>query len=268
MKVLTIIGFLIVSGVVQNQKQTDSRSPTRNLATYAYHASAAFPQIPSGLRGVSPARQQGTFHQRARRYLSKAFGPEYLATWILVAVAVAGIVYTIRTLKTLERQTKATEVAAVAAKLSADAARLSQRATLIAEFPKDPPHGFSVGGRPAIRVDIRNMGATVARHCVYNIWKELLPVAFVDFTVDKEIYESPFPTTIFPEGMSPTTITVMLDRELSEKDMFYIKGGQAMLCFRIHIDYKDAFGDSRWSEFGYEFNGEHLGALPKYNDSD
>jgi len=268
MKALAIIGILIVSVSYQNSKQRTAFRNYQQSAVYARTASAVFPLIPFGARNAAHGDRKHGFYQKAKHYLRKVLRPEYLAGWLLVGVALAGILYTIRTLNTLERQTKATEVAADAAKVSADAAKLGQRATLLTDFPKHPPTGFTVGGHPSIQVEVTNIGPTVARHCRYDIWKELLPAPFVDFTDQKEIYSVPFPATIFPQAKSRTTITIVLDHALTEKDLFYIEGGQVMFCFRIHFDYEDAFGNKRWSEFGLEFNGQRIGLLPKYNDSD
>lgn len=90
--------------------------------------------------------------------------------WVLVIVGVEGIVVAIGTLKIIERQTKATETAATAALLNAQAAIIGQRPWLLvptgAEFPEiGIPLLPDVGDRRACQVtlQLRNFGQTPAR---------------------------------------------------------------------------------------------------------
>ena len=39
------------------------------------------------------------------------------------------------------------------------------------------------------------------------------------------------------------------------------------LCFRVHIEYRDVFGERRYANFGYSANNRAIEPLPKYNDS-
>jgi hypothetical protein len=153
-----------------------------------------------------------------------------------------------------------------AIKDNAEAYMVSQRAQLIA-LVRTGTHLFSDGRKPFIPLDIRNNGPTPAYHCMYETWIEVIDVPFQDFSQGADYYKAPFPMTIYPNSPAPTTIHIGLQRALTDAEFADFSEGNKSLCFRIRIEYQDAFKGQRWCEFGCEFTGERVGALPKYNDS-
>jgi hypothetical protein len=107
--------------------------------------------------------QERPSYQKAKDYLKRAFGPEFLAAWILVIAAGIGIVYTIRTLRILNESAEATKIAAEAAKLSAEALINSERAWIDGELVRET--------FPAVRyrLKITNHGKTPARMLGFEI---------------------------------------------------------------------------------------------------
>lgn len=75
------------------------------------------------------------------RYLQKAFAPEYLSNWVLVAAAIAAGLIAYFTLRGIQSQVDSASKAADAAATSANAVVLSERAIVIArpEFPDQFP---------------------------------------------------------------------------------------------------------------------------------
>jgi hypothetical protein len=53
---------------------------------------------------TAPTIERESLGQKASHYFLKAIGPEFLATWILVLAAIVGILYTIKTLRAIERE--------------------------------------------------------------------------------------------------------------------------------------------------------------------
>jgi hypothetical protein len=116
-------------------------------------------------------------------------------------------------------------------------------------------------------MEIKNTGTTPAYHCSYETWIEVLGVPFVDFTPAADYFESPFPTTIYPNSPAPVIVYIALQHSLTRAEFFEFPPGNKSLCIRVRIEYEDAFNKPRWAEFGYEFTGQRVGALPKYNDA-
>jgi len=167
---------IFIAGYHGQQKQTQPTDVQR--------ASQDTPKQSAFLTQPTPAERKETRYQKAKDYLGKAFGPEFLATWILVIAAGIGIRYTIRTLRIVGRQTnsihhqavqvrrqtrilnvsaKATKIAAEAAKLSAEALINSERAWIDGELVRET--------FPAVRyrLKITNHGKTPARMLGFEI---------------------------------------------------------------------------------------------------
>ncbi|HLW53494.1 MAG TPA: hypothetical protein VKW06_11680 [Candidatus Angelobacter sp.] len=98
------LGLLLAVFLVGNHRQqqhpqssdiqrTSQHSPTKTVTPIAQFASTE--------------KKQSTY-QTAKNYLWKAFGPEYLAAWVLVLAAGVGLCATFRTLRVLRDQTTAT----------------------------------------------------------------------------------------------------------------------------------------------------------------
>ncbi|MHB8484941.1 MAG: hypothetical protein ACYDCM_04290 [Candidatus Acidiferrales bacterium] len=72
-----------------NIQKASQRYPTKTVAPIAQ---------------IAATKQEKSTCQKTKGYLRKAFGPEYLATWILVVAAGIGIAFTVLTVRTLRRQ--------------------------------------------------------------------------------------------------------------------------------------------------------------------
>jgi hypothetical protein len=184
--------------------------------------------------------------------LEKAFAPETWANWALFIAAVVAGYIALETLKQISTQSSAMIV--------------SQRAQLIAVI-QSPIKGLEFGQQPIVPIELKNTGLTPAYHCSYETWIEVLDVPFVDFTTAADGFKSPFPTTIYPNTPAPTVVHVALQHALTNREFSDFPPGKKSLCFRVRIEYEDAFKAERWCEFAYEFTGQRVGALPKYNDA-
>jgi hypothetical protein len=87
------------------------------------------------------------------------------SNWVLAIVGIAGIIIAICTLIVIQRQTKATETAAKAAKDSADALINSERAWILVNIGKLPPFKPDPNQLQILWIfpTIKNYGKTVAR---------------------------------------------------------------------------------------------------------
>jgi hypothetical protein len=107
-------------------------------------------------------------------YLRKAFGPEYLSNWVLVAIGFAGTVAAVVSLCVLIRQTRATEIAAIAARDAADLTREALYLTESADVqwfktewtPVDPSLQQLPGA--VIGALFKNFGRTTALNVVFD----------------------------------------------------------------------------------------------------
>jgi len=128
-------------------------------------------------------------------YFSRLFSPENLPSIGLLLATVVGIAVAIRTLRTLVRQTEATEVAAKAAMLNAQALVSSERARVIVELvpqairSRDNQWCRFIGGKPVHMTEdeilagrhlrytmkLTNMGRTPAEILSFRICYSHLP---------------------------------------------------------------------------------------------
>ena len=113
---------------------------------------------------AASADQQRTAAQKAKNYLKRAFGPEYVAAWVLVIVAGFGLWATFRTLGILREQTSAAKGAADAALLNAQAVIKSERAWIEAELVKK-----TIVGATRYEIRAENQGKTPARLSYYRL---------------------------------------------------------------------------------------------------
>jgi len=119
--------------------------------------------------------------------------------WLVVVSAFQGLIlfFTLR----------ATNKSANAAKESADAFMVSQRAQLIPKVLKPIPN--QVGHELQVVIELHNLGLTPAYSCTYQTWIQMLPVPFVDFTDAADHAESPSPATVYSNGPVPTSVTIV-----------------------------------------------------------
>ncbi len=211
----------------------------------------------------------------------------YKETWcspsvlVNIALAIIGLGYLIFA----GLQWKAIEKQATIAKDTLIAAKAGQRAQIVASVRRlvsgDPPAprpipGFEVGGRPLFIVDLRNINPTPAYDCSYETWIEVTDRPFKDFSSGAIYFKQIAKITIYPQSPVPVTVGIQLDRPLTRDEFTAITQSPNLLpdaiptkwlCFRVYIQYRDAFNDSRYANFAYGYDGTGIEPLPKYNDS-
>lgn len=133
------------------------------------------------------------------------------------------------------------------------------------------PHGnpgkdiFDPKGAHVV-IDITNVGLTTAYNCTYESWIEIIKPPFIDFTgaVDHFASTNPFSLYSKHEAMA---INIPVRKDILPHQVSAILKGDLEVCFRIKIEYRDAFTPCRYANFGYSIEGLGLRFLPKYNDS-
>ncbi len=73
--------------------------------------------------------------------------------------------------------------------------------------------------------------------------------------------------TIYANAPSPTIVEMWLNHSVTPEELSGLRLGHQVLCFRIRMEYKDAFSETRWQEFGFSVRSAGMEYLPKYNDS-
>lgn len=100
-----IIGGIVAIFIAGNHAQQAKPQP----APQQEARQQAIPKPVPALTQTAPAKQEDSCYQKAKKYLKKAFGPEYLAAWVLVIAAGIGIIYTVKTVRAIRKQTDALE---------------------------------------------------------------------------------------------------------------------------------------------------------------
>ena len=135
LRTTAIAGVLLaifIAGYHGQQKQSHPGN-VQQTAQRAPKQSASMQTKPA------PVEQKDSRSQKTINYLKRAFGPEYLAAWVLVLAAGIGLFATFRTLDTIRKQTDATVRSADAALLNATALMDSERAWIIIRKATPPP---------------------------------------------------------------------------------------------------------------------------------
>ena len=125
---ILVVGIFITSDQGQ-QKQTQAKDVQR--------AGEQAPSNPTLATKSAPAEERRTTYRKTKDYLKRAFGPEYIAAWLLVVAAGIGLRATFRTLSVLRDQTTAARDSAKAARLNAQAIIDSERPWLVVTVEKN-----------------------------------------------------------------------------------------------------------------------------------
>jgi hypothetical protein len=152
LRVVAILAFLLTVFVAGIHCEAVNAKPQKVEAAgeYAISPSSVPPDTAS-------AKQEQNLYRKARKYLRKSFGPEYLAAWILVVAAGIGLYATFRTLDMLESQTKSIKDSAEAALLNAQAVINTERPWMVVTWRSDDKN-------PELaRFGCRNWGNTPAK---------------------------------------------------------------------------------------------------------
>lgn len=100
-----IVGFLLVifiTGYHGQQKDPQSSDIQRTGQQSREKTVTPISQSTS-------AEQEGSAYQATKKYFGRAFGPEYLAAWVLVIIGAAGVLAAIYTLRAIQRQAEIME---------------------------------------------------------------------------------------------------------------------------------------------------------------
>ena len=151
-------------------------------------------------------------------------------------------------------------------KKSADALIRAQSAQIQIRIDNPLPK-LKVGNPPIIKTDLTNRGATPAYSLKFETWIEIRPFPFDDFTSVASYSAADHTITIYPNAPDPSVIQVIADFELTNQDLSALMANAKLLCLRVRVAYKDAFGIDRWQNFGLFVAGRlGMGYLSKYND--
>jgi len=167
--------------------------------------------------------------------------------------------------RTLHRTLQKTKTIADAASTLARASAIQLRAQLVVKI-HHPIQGLVVGQCPRVGWDVVNNGLTPAHECTYETWIAVLPHPFTDFPPNADYFKVSNKSTIYADHV-PVGGAIDLGHNLTQNQMTGIQQNLWRLCFRIHLEYLDVFGEQRFANFGYSANDHAIEPLPKYNDS-
>jgi hypothetical protein len=167
--------------------------------------------------------------------------------------------------RTLHGTLERTKTIAEAASTLARASAIQLRAQLIVKI-HHPIQGLAVGQSPRVGWDVVNNGLTPAYECTYETWIAVVPHPFVDFPSNSDYFRVSNQSTIYADHV-PVGGAIDLGHDLTQNQMTGIQQNLWRLCFRIHLKYRDVFGEQRFANFGYSANDRAIEPLPKYNDS-
>lgn len=109
-----------------------------------------------------PNPQQGSANEQAS-YWEQAFAPDLLSNWVLAAFGVGGLILALVTLMKIAQQANAATVAAIAAKISAEAVKTAERASIgVVAMRLDEPAANDPGAPWLITIGLTNFGHTTA----------------------------------------------------------------------------------------------------------
>jgi hypothetical protein len=143
---------------------------------------------------------------------------------------------------------------------------IEHRAQIIAKV-KYPIQDFELGKTPRVGIELFNSGNTPAYECVYEHWIAIAPHPFTEFPPNADYYKVPYATTIHRLTDIPYGIAIKPSQPLSQEQIDAIDGNFKRLCFRVRVQYIDAFKKNRFAEFAYSSNRKAIEPLPKYNTS-
>jgi hypothetical protein len=166
---------------------------------------------------------------------------------------------------TLHRTLNATRLIGEAAATLARASAIQLRAQLIVQVHY-PIQGLTAGQSPHVGLDIFNRGLSPAHECTYETWIAVVPHPFTDFPPNADYFRVPSRSTVYPTHV-PVGVAIDLSHDLTQNQMVGIQQNLWRLCFRIHLEYRDVFGEQRFANFAYSANDHAIEPLPRYNDS-
>jgi hypothetical protein len=193
---------------------------------------------------------------------------DWLLVWFTAALFVAALLQFGAMwihARTLHKNLEETKTIAEAAATLARASAIQLRAQVIVQIHR-PIQGLAIGQSPRVGLDIFNRGLTPAYECTYETWIAVQSHPFTDFPPNADYFRVANKSTIYADHM-PVGVAIDLGHDLTQNQIDGIEKNLWRLCFRIHIQYRDVFGEQRFANFGYSANLHAIEPLPKYNDS-
>jgi hypothetical protein len=131
----------------------------------------------------------------------KAFAPELWSNWALAVIGVFGMWAALRTLRSIEQQTKVLVE--------------SQRPKLTASASLDPSKTLADPAARRVLIALENKGMTSAYDVFYEHWIEILPFPFEDFTRRADYFKCPHKMVLYPS--EPMAINIPIQRQVSAR---------------------------------------------------
>jgi hypothetical protein len=202
--VLIIASVLPIYGQGKTAQPREDQRATENAIKPETDKPATPPEARIVINEETANTQSNRPEDKPKSYLTRLIAPENAPNLVLCLVGFVGIIIALCSLKTIRDQTKATVIAARAAKASADAANLTtqiminaERALIEIELGPADSHrnewGMEVSGYSPeetfrFGVKITNHGRTVARIVSYKLWHDMFERNFDrdKFTISSE----------------------------------------------------------------------------------
>jgi hypothetical protein len=220
---------------------------------------------------ANPSGQSNENGNKPQCYLSRLIAPETLPNVVLSIIGIAGVFVAISTLRIIRKQTSATEKAADAAKMSAQAVIDSERAWVVSSpavlrpplgFIPEPNDALNIPGRDTpntFYVFLRNAGGTPAKIlktcAVYETIKSLeslaaepsypdVPTQAGVFLFNRKNADGDDETIGQLAYLGPNPI-------LTKEQVLAVKTGKLFLYAYGYALYENAFKRSHTMRFGY-----------------
>lgn len=248
--VLALVPFSIHAEEQANQpsqqKQKGASPPQTQAAPSAATSSVISQPTAEGVNKGKAEKQT---------YLHHVLAPEILPNWLLLFVALMGVLLAWRTLKDLEKQTSDFHTAAQAAKKSADVAEsalhLAERADVLLESASFT-HGRVVDTKDSkVILQFRNFGRTKAKNVKLTLNLIIEGVPSTDSTH--------IPAITMGAGETQTISSQRFVEFMTQETAQGIFSGKTLLRFEASAVYQDIFSEDSHRSY-------YTGTLDKSTD--
>jgi hypothetical protein len=137
---------------------------------------------------------------------------------------------------------------------------LNSTATLLDGTTLDPKPHIDRTDQPAVVVEIKNYGGTPAKRVVHYGKMQVALASDEDSMVFPAPLKTLSPSVIGPQATS--TKAIWLDRALSTQEKAGIQNGTYAIFIYGRVEYRDAFGEKRWSTYRLKYTNM---VWPPYN---
>ena len=173
-----------------------------------------------------------------------------LFTGALVLIGGIGARYALRTLRSIELQTKAIIE--------------SQRAKVCIVTHGDYNSTILDPNSPRVEIAVLNRGLATANNFRYEFWIEALPLTFDGFSHEAQHTGPDTTMVIYPNNPGNVLNLPMYEYLAGDRRNMVVRG-QRFICFRLQANYEDGFGAIRDASFCYYVSHRGLLQAPRYN---